>query len=63
MISIESVKALTQKFFAENNETTYDFDLEQLQLRNEERRKKAIELLGDKWLLHPDNLVNKPERH
>lgn len=29
--------------------------LEFIQKRNEEKRLKSIELLGNKWLLHPDN--------
>jgi hypothetical protein len=27
--------------------------------RNEEKRRKSIELLGDKWLLHPKNQQQK----
>lgn len=29
--------------------------MEFIQKRNEEKRLKSIEMLGDKWLLHPDN--------
>ena len=29
--------------------------MEFIQTRNEEKRKASIELLGSKWLLHPDN--------
>jgi hypothetical protein len=29
--------------------------VEQLQRTNEEKRQRSIELLGNKWLLHPDN--------
>ena len=29
--------------------------------RNNERRKKSIELLGTKWLLHPDNREQRKE--
>lgn len=29
--------------------------IEFIQTRNEEKRLKSIELLGDKWLLHTDN--------
>jgi hypothetical protein len=36
--------------------------LEFIQIRNEEKRQKAIELLGDKWLLHPKNQQQKEAR-
>ena len=29
--------------------------------RNNEKRKKSIELLGTKWLLHPDNREQRKE--
>jgi hypothetical protein len=29
--------------------------IEQLQRTNEEKRQRSIEMLGSKWLLHPDN--------
>ena len=29
--------------------------------RNNERRKESIELLGTKWLLHPDNREQRKE--
>jgi hypothetical protein len=29
--------------------------IEYLQFSNEEKRQRSIELLGDKWLLHPRN--------
>lgn len=29
--------------------------------RNEERRQKAIQLLGSKWLVHPANQVQRKE--
>ena len=29
--------------------------IESLQRSNEEKRQRSIELLGNKWLLHPDN--------
>jgi hypothetical protein len=29
--------------------------IDRMQQRNEEKRKASIELLGNKWLLHPDN--------
>lgn len=33
--------------------------IEYMQRRNEEKRQKSIELLGDKWLLHPNNQQQK----
>jgi hypothetical protein len=30
--------------------------------RNEEKRQKSIEFLGDKWLLHPKNQQQKEAR-
>ena len=33
--------------------------IEYIQQRNEEKRQKSIELLGDKWLLHPSNQKQK----
>ena len=30
-----------------------------MQQRNEEKRQKSIEFLGDKWLLHPKNQQQK----
>jgi hypothetical protein len=33
--------------------------LEYIQQRNEEKLQKSIELLGDKWLLHPHNQQQK----
>jgi hypothetical protein len=33
-----------------------------MQQRNEEKRQKSIELLGDKWLLHPKNHQQKEAR-
>jgi len=34
---------------------------EYMQQRNEEKRMKSIELLGNKWLLHPSNKVQRAE--
>jgi len=36
--------------------------IEFIHARNEEKRQKAIELLGDKWLLHPNNQKQKEAR-
>lgn len=36
--------------------------IEYIQQRNEEKRQKSIELLGDKWLLHPSNQKQKEAR-
>jgi hypothetical protein len=36
--------------------------IEYMQQRNEEKRQKSIELLGDKWLLHPKNKQQKDAR-
>lgn len=33
--------------------------IEYIQQRNEEKRKRSIELLGSRWLLHPDNKQQK----
>ena len=33
--------------------------IERIQQRNEEKRQRSIELLGDKWLLHPKNQQQK----
>jgi hypothetical protein len=29
--------------------------------RNEEKRQKSIEMLGNKWLLHPDNKAQRKD--
>jgi hypothetical protein len=36
--------------------------IEFIQQRNEEKRQKSIEFLGDKWLLHPNNQKQKEAR-
>jgi hypothetical protein len=36
--------------------------IESIQQRNEEKRQRSIELLGDKWLLHPKNYQQKEAR-
>jgi len=36
--------------------------IEFIQSRNEEKRLKSIELLGNKWLLHPSNKQQKDTR-
>jgi len=36
--------------------------IEFIQTRNEEKRQKSIEMLGDKWLLHPKNQQQKDAR-
>jgi hypothetical protein len=36
--------------------------IEFIQTRNEEKRQKSIEFLGDKWLLHPKNHQQKEAR-
>jgi hypothetical protein len=36
--------------------------IERIQQRNEEKRQRSIELLGDKWLLHPKNYQQKEAR-
>jgi hypothetical protein len=33
--------------------------IEYIQQRNEEKRKRSIELLGSRWLLHPANRQQK----
>lgn len=57
------IQDFAAKFFGIEQRSQYDFGLEQLQQRNEIRRKEAIAKLGERWLLHPNNLVNKPESH
>lgn len=34
-------------------------ELEQLQRINEEKRLKALDVLGEKWILHPSNHVKR----
>ena len=36
--------------------------IEAIRMRNEEKRQRSIELLGDKWLLHPNNQKQKDVR-
>lgn len=36
--------------------------IQYMQQRNEEKRQKSIEFLGDKWLLHPNNQKQKEAR-
>jgi hypothetical protein len=36
--------------------------IEHLQQTNEQKRKRSIDLLGDKWLLHPLNQQQKEAR-
>lgn len=36
--------------------------IQYMQQRNEEKRQKSIEFLGDKWLLHPNNQKHKEAR-
>lgn len=36
--------------------------IECMQQRNEEKRQKSIEFLGEKWLLHPKNQQQKEAR-
>jgi hypothetical protein len=33
--------------------------MEYIQQRNEAKRKQSIELLGEKWLLHPSNIKRR----
>jgi len=35
--------------------------IEFIQARNEEKRLASIEFLGSKWLLHPDNKMQRKE--
>jgi hypothetical protein len=35
--------------------------IEYIQQRNEEKRLKSIEFLGNKWLLHPDNKAQRKD--
>jgi len=36
--------------------------IQYIQQRNEEKRQRSIELLGDRWLLHPKNKQQKEVR-
>jgi hypothetical protein len=36
-------------------------ELKELQARNDTRRKEAIDRLGSKWLLHPDNKIDRKD--
>jgi len=36
--------------------------IQHMQQRNEEKRQKSLEFLGDKWLLHPNNQQQKEAR-
>jgi len=33
--------------------------IEAIRMRNEEKRQRSIEMLGDRWLLHPNNQKQK----
>lgn len=35
--------------------------IEYIRQRNEEKRQASIEFLGDKWLLHPNNKMQRKE--
>jgi hypothetical protein len=35
--------------------------IEYIKERNEEKRQKSIEMLGNKWLLHPDNRAQRKD--
>lgn len=35
--------------------------IEFIRARNEEKRKASIDMLGDKWLLHPNNKAQRKE--
>jgi hypothetical protein len=35
--------------------------IEYIKERNEEKRQKSIEMLGNKWLLHPDNKAQRKD--
>jgi hypothetical protein len=35
--------------------------IDYIQQRNEEKRQKSIEMLGNKWLLHPDNKAQRKD--
>jgi hypothetical protein len=36
--------------------------IEDIRMRNEEKRQRSIEMLGDRWLLHPKNKQQKDAR-
>ena len=60
-MNIQSVIQSTKIFFSQP-ERKSQFDLSGLRERNEVRRKEAIEKLGEKWLLHPNNFKNKDSK-
>jgi hypothetical protein len=35
--------------------------IEYIKERNKEKRQKSIEMLGNKWLLHPDNKAQRKD--
>lgn len=41
------------------NKESVDEELKRLATRLEEKRRIAIEKMGSKWILHPDNHINK----
>lgn len=41
--------------------TVTDATLMQLQERNEAKRQQSINQLGSKWLVHPDNKIQRKE--
>ena len=57
MITLDSVIASTAQFFGPEEPKQYDFEMERLQKLNEEKRKASIAMLGEKWLLHPNNKI------
>lgn len=63
MITLDAVIASTITFFGMEEPKPYDFEMERLQNINEEKRKASIAMLGEKWLLHPNNMITKPERN
>lgn len=57
MITLDAVFASTAQFFGIAEPKPYDFQMERLQKLNEEKRKASIAMLGEKWLLHPNNKI------
>ena len=62
MMTLDAVIASTAQFFGLEEPKPYDFEMERLQKLNEEKRKASIAMLGERWLLHPSNMITKPER-
>jgi hypothetical protein len=55
------IKQIFDRLFQEEDRFSVEEHLNAVRERNEERVKAAIEALGDKWVGHPNNAINKVE--